>query len=127
MVEAIASGKKAAFSIERFLRGDNLRAGSEEAVAAVEKLPKETIEKRPRREGRMLSAEERKGSFGEIKGTLEREAAEEELRRCNACGNKAFIRYPDDCMTCYTCEKDCLREAIRVSSGHVSSPVSCWG
>jgi NAD-dependent dihydropyrimidine dehydrogenase PreA subunit len=28
--------------------------------------------------------------------------------------NKAVIRYPDDCMTCYTCELKCPEAAIFV-------------
>jgi NADPH-dependent glutamate synthase beta subunit-like oxidoreductase len=128
VVEAIGSGKRAALSIDRFLKGEDLRDGREqEQPAPMEKLPKETIEKRQRQSGPLLSIEERKGNFREIKGGLEREAADQEQRRCMACGSKAFIRYLDDCMTCYTCEKDCPREAIHVSPGHVSSVVSCWG
>ena len=93
----------------------------------MEKPPKETIEKRQRQEALILSVGERRGNFREIKGGLEPEAAEEEQQRCMACGSKAFIRYPDDCMTCYTCEKDCPKEAIHVLPGHISSSVSCWG
>lgn len=127
VVEAIASGKKAAVSIDRYLRGIDLKAGREAEVNVVNKPPREGIEKRPRQATSLLPIDQRKRSFREIKAGFGKETAEQEERRCMACGSKAFVKYLEDCMTCYTCERDCPEKAIFVSPEHISPGVSSWG
>ena len=127
VVEAIASGKKAAVSIDRYLRGIDIRAGREAKVKVVKKPPREGIEKRPRQATSLLPIDQRKRSFSEIKAGFGKETAEQEERRCMACGSKAFVKYLEDCMTCYTCERDCPEKAIFVSPEHVSPGVCSWG
>jgi len=127
VVEAIASGKKAAVSIDRYLRGIDLKAGREAEVNVVKKPPREGIEKRPRQATSLLPIDQRKRSFREIKAGFDKETAEQEERRCMACGSKAFVKYLEDCMTCYTCERDCPEKAIFISPEHVSPGVSSWG
>ena len=127
VVEAIASGKKAAVSIDRYLRGIDLNAGREAEVKVVKKPPLEGIEKRPRQATALLPIDQRKRSFSEIKAGFGKETAEQEERRCMACGSKAFVKYIEDCMTCYTCERDCPEKAIFVSPEHISPGVSSWG
>jgi NADPH-dependent glutamate synthase beta subunit-like oxidoreductase len=127
VVEAIASGKKAAVSIDRYLRGIDLKAGREAEVNVVNKPPREGIEKRPRQATSLLPIDQRKRSFREIKAGFDKETAEQEERRCMACGSKAFVKYLEDCMTCYTCERDCPEKAIFVSPEHISPGVSSWG
>jgi NAD-dependent dihydropyrimidine dehydrogenase PreA subunit len=39
---------------------------------------------------------------------------------------KAAIRYPDDCMTCYNCERDCPEGAIYVGPERVDWVVLPW-
>jgi NADPH-dependent glutamate synthase beta subunit-like oxidoreductase/NAD-dependent dihydropyrimidine dehydrogenase PreA subunit len=126
VVEAIASGKKAAVSIDRYLRGDDLKAGREVETLIV-KPPREGVEKQPRQPIVSITVEDRKGSFREIKTSFSPEMAEREGRRCMACGSRAYIVYPYDCMTCYTCERDCPEKAIYVSPEHVSIGVLSWG
>jgi NADPH-dependent glutamate synthase beta subunit-like oxidoreductase len=127
VVEAIASGKKAAVSIDRYLRGEDLKAGRETEVKVVEKPPREGVEKKPRQAIPLLPIDQRRSNFHEIKMGFDKDRAEQEERRCMACGSRAFIKYLDDCMTCYTCEKDCPEKAIFVSPEHVLSKVSSWG
>lgn len=127
VVEAIASGKKAAVSIDRYLRGIDLNAGREAEVKVVKKPPLEGIEKRPRQATALLPIDQRKRSFSEIKAGFGKETAEQEERRCMACGSKAFVKYLEDCMTCYTCERDCPEKAIFVSPEHIPAGVSSWG
>jgi len=43
--------------------------------------------------------------------------------RLNSEG-KAYIAYPDDCMTCYTCEMSCPTEAIYVHPFKAELPSS---
>jgi NAD-dependent dihydropyrimidine dehydrogenase PreA subunit len=37
-----------------------------------------------------------------------------DVLRMDEKGEKAIIRYPDDCMTCYTCELKCPVSAVDV-------------
>ncbi len=127
VVEAIASGKKAAVSIDRYLRGKDLKAGREAEVNLVKKPPREGVEKRPRQAIPLLPVDQRKSNFNEIKIGFDKERAEQEEKRCMACGSRAFIKYLEDCMTCYTCERDCPEKAIYVSPEHISPGVSSWG
>ena len=127
VVEAIASGKKAAVSIDRYLRGKDLRSGRDAGVNVVKKPPREGVEKRPRQAIPLLPVDQRKNNFNEIKMGLDKDRAEQEERRCMACGSRAFIKYLEDCMTCYTCERDCPEKAIFVSPEHVHPKVSSWG
>lgn len=127
VVEAIASGKKAAISIDRYLRGKGLKSGRDAEVKTVKKPPWEGVEKRPRQETALLPVRQRKKNFEEIKVGFSKEVAEREAQRCMACGSKATIKYLEDCMTCYTCEWDCPEKAIYVSPEHVPPRVSSWG
>jgi NADPH-dependent glutamate synthase beta subunit-like oxidoreductase len=127
VVEAIASGKKAAVSIDRYLKGKDLKAGREAEVKVVKKPPREGVEKKPRQAIPLLPVDQRKSNFDEIKMGFDKDRAEQEERRCMACGSRAFIKYLEDCMTCYTCERDCPEKAIFVSPEHISLRVSSWG
>ena len=63
---------------------------------------------------------------------------------CNGCGicfdscpldvirmdeesQKAVIKYPEDCMMCLFCERDCPEEAIYVSPVKIAQPLLAWG
>jgi len=93
----------------------------------VKKPPREGVEKRARQAISLLPVDQRKSNFNEIKMGFDKDRAEQEERRCMACGSRAFIKYLDDCMTCYTCEKDCPEKAIFVSPEHVLPKGSSWG
>jgi NADPH-dependent glutamate synthase beta subunit-like oxidoreductase len=127
VVEAIASGKNAAVSIDRYLRGRDLKEGRDVEVNPVKKPPREGVEKRPRQAIPLLPVDQRKSNFNEIKMGFGKDSAEQEGRRCMACGSRAFIKYLEDCMTCYTCERDCPEKAIYVSPEHIRAGVSSWG
>ena len=126
VVEAIAAGKKAAVSIERYLLG-KANSKIEAAQLPVVQPPREGVEPKPRQESPLLPADLRKNGFDEIKARLSPEAFEYETKRCMACGSRASIRYLDDCMTCYNCERDCPEQAIFVAPGHLLSRTACWG
>ena len=40
---------------------------------------------------------------------------------------KAVIKYPDDCMLCLFCERDCPEDAIYVSPVKKVLPLMSWG
>lgn len=127
VVEAMASGRKAAFSIDTYLRGQDLRAIKRTQFSLVKSSPREGVEKMSRQQTRLLAPHKREGTFEEIKLTLKAEAAEAEAQRCMACGSKASIKYLEDCMTCYSCERECPQGAIFVAPDHIASKIACWG
>ena len=127
VIQAIASGKKAAVSVDRYLRGKDLKAGREAEAKVVKKPPREGVEKKSRQATVLLPVDERKRSFEEIKVGFTSEIARQEAHRCMACGSKASITYPEDCMTCFSCERDCPEKAVSVSPAPVPPRISSWG
>lgn len=114
VVEAIASGKKAATSIDRYLRGEDLEVEREIPVKKVAKPPKEGIETEARQAAPLLPVEQRIRSFREVKTGFTEEMAMEEAQRCMTCGSKAYIAYFENCMVCYNCELECPSKAVNV-------------
>jgi heterodisulfide reductase subunit A-like polyferredoxin len=104
-IEAVAAGKEAAISIDRYLRGKNLseerekpmpeKARYEEIYAGQAKAPRERTERLP--------IEERRRTFSEVKKGFSEEQARREALRCLNCGL---------CSECLQCVAVCKAEAI---------------
>ena len=103
VVDAIAAGKRAAISLNRYLRGQDLKAGREKEVKLVEEVSKEGVEKRPRQAMPRLPVEKRVGGFEEVETGFTEEMALREAERCLNCGG---------CSECLECEKACEAKAI---------------
>lgn len=103
MIEAIAAGHQAAISIDRYLKGEDLKEGrEEEGLKPVETIDweiSEEIKRRPRQEMPKLSLEDRALSFEEVELGFSRDMAIEEAKRCLNCGI---------CSECKACEKACF-------------------
>lgn len=110
VVDAIAAGKRAARSIDRFLKGQDLREGREEEWKAVENIPLEGYEKTRRERMPRLSVEERRGSFKEVQLGFTEEQVRREASRCVSCGI---------CSECYQCVEVCQANAVK----HDDKPV----
>lgn len=96
VIDALASGKKAAISIDRYLRGEDLREGRHGEGPQQSRL-KVGIEGKPRKERlneSVLPVEKRKGNFREVEMGFTQEQAREEAERCLSC-------------ECKLCMKDC--------------------
>lgn len=104
VVDAIAAGKRAARSIDRFLKGQDLKEGREEEWKAVENVPLEGYERVPRERMPRLSVEERKGSFKEVQLGFTEEQVRREASRCVSCGI---------CSECYQCVEACQANAVK--------------
>ena len=104
-IEAVAAGKEAAISIDRYLRGQDLfegrpkpkpeKARFEEIYADQPKASRVPME--------MIPAEERRRNFSEVKKGLSEEQAKKEALRCLNCGI---------CSECLQCVALCKAGAI---------------
>ena len=110
---AVAGGRRAAVSVDRFLSGAELRRPETSRPVADDMLKRLDPEKLVRlaRRNRPLSGRE---GFAERRAGLPLDAVLAEAGRCLTCGGKAVLAYTDDCMTCYTCEVRCPAGAVDV-------------
>lgn len=127
VVDAFASGKEASISIDRFLRGEDLKAGRTAKPNQVVRPPLTGMEYLKRQETPVISLETRTRSFNEVRANLSEEVMTIEARRCMSCGSRAVIKYPEDCMLCIYCERDCPQKAIYVSPEKNIVPLLAWG
>jgi NADPH-dependent glutamate synthase beta subunit-like oxidoreductase/NAD-dependent dihydropyrimidine dehydrogenase PreA subunit len=135
IVQAIASGKRAAISIDIYLRGGDkqiLAATANNAVSMGTYLkrcgvnPENRVPEEPenayygpgsRQEPVVLPAEQRTVSQDEVNKGLPRELAVSEAKRCFRCSQyePPVVLYPDECWFCGTCVEECpVKGAIRM-------------
>jgi heterodisulfide reductase subunit A-like polyferredoxin len=103
VIEAIAHGKQAAISIDRFIRGEDLIEGREKEWKAIEGVETEGYDRIPRERMPRLAAQERSGNFNEVQLGFTEEQVRGEAQRCLNCGV---------CSECYECVSACLAEAV---------------
>lgn len=102
VIKAIAAGKEAAVSIDRYFRKEDLKVGRVHEEEAA-KTPQMTFGTQPRTHITLLKKEERIRDFKEVELTLTEDQAVSEARRCLNCGI---------CAECLECEKVCAPLAI---------------
>jgi heterodisulfide reductase subunit A-like polyferredoxin len=102
-VTAVAAGRRAAISADRFLRGEDLRANRE--APPREKATKDLhgVARRPRRPMRTIPLEERRTTFRELELGYDEEEARAEASRCLACSG---------CCECELCVAACEKGVI---------------
>jgi len=103
VIEAIATGKRAAISIDRLLNGKDLRVDREEKIERVKELPIVGVKKKVRQIMPLLSYDKRIGNFNEVELGFTEEMAVDEAERCLQCGG---------CSECHICESVCEAKAI---------------
>ncbi len=103
VIEAIAAGKQAAVSIERFLQGKDLREGREKEWTAVQEVRTEGYDRVPREQMPRLAPHTRKHGFDEVQLGFTEEQVKKEAERCLNCGI---------CSECYQCVEACLADAV---------------
>ncbi len=107
VVDAIGAGKKAAYSIDRYLRGDQAtveynRPASDSIVDFPKHAPAVMVANE-RAHGSFVDPEQRIKTFEEVSLGLSEEEARREAGRCLNCSV---------CSECGECVKACLREAV---------------
>ncbi len=103
VIAAIATGKEAGISINRYLRGLGLTEGRQITPKRVEKVSKEGVKPTARASMPLLELDRRKGSFAEVEQGFDEKIAIEEAKRCLNCGV---------CSECLECLKVCEPGAI---------------
>lgn len=83
-VRAIAAGKEAATSIEFYLAGMDLKTARPAPPKRIEEVPKEGVEKEPRKVMPVIPLEKRMG-FDEVEIGFNQEMATQESKRCLNC------------------------------------------
>ena len=103
VISAIAAGKEAAISIDRFLRGLELKGERPLAREKVKEVARKGITREPRVAIPAIVPGKRVKSFIEVEISLDEQSAVREARRCLNCAV---------CSECLECLKVCERKAI---------------
>jgi heterodisulfide reductase subunit A len=104
-IEAVATGKEAAKSIDRYLMGVDLVEGREEVLIPIEdiEIDESATKMRYAPAIRTLSMTKRKTTFGEVELGFNKATAIAEAERCLSCGV---------CCECEKCVEACKLEAV---------------
>jgi len=98
VVEAIADGKRAAISISRYLRGENLRLGRDITLSAITEPQKEKYDPAPRVQMVCLEPQKRVKNFSEVQKGVTKKGVVQEAKRCISCGTCCVQACPYDVM-----------------------------
>ncbi len=96
VIEAIAGGKEAAISIDRFIQGIDLREGRGGETALATEFSREMYHPAKRAEMPVLKPEDRVTHFEEVQLGLTEERVVEEAKRCLACASACIQACPYD-------------------------------
>ena len=130
-IDAIASGKQGAVSIERYIRGLHLTDGRnavyEEMKTADVRLPINNINTTPRQYAPDVDHAEAIHSFNDLRKGLTEEQIAAESGRCLHCG-RSFVDF-DKCIGCGICTHRCKFDAIhlvRVDDTQFAENMANW-
>jgi NADPH-dependent glutamate synthase beta subunit-like oxidoreductase/NAD-dependent dihydropyrimidine dehydrogenase PreA subunit len=98
VIEAIADGKQAAVSIDRFILGRDLRLGRDQVFPTITEPQKEVYNKIDRIQMPRLDPQARIKSFDEVQKGFTEEMVLEEAKRCISCGTCCVQACPYDVM-----------------------------
>jgi NADPH-dependent glutamate synthase beta subunit-like oxidoreductase/NAD-dependent dihydropyrimidine dehydrogenase PreA subunit len=122
VVAAIAAGRRAAVSIDRYHRKEDLKEGREATPNRVSNPPKERIPLLPRRQTPLLSVDERRRNFREVATGFDEDMAYDESRQCMTCGSRAVINTVEECRLCQACERNCPQKAASIGPVKTGEP-----
>jgi heterodisulfide reductase subunit A-like polyferredoxin len=105
VVKAVFAGKEAAKSINRYLMGEDIKAGREKdwTKDLADKADVSNVAKVPREKYPLMKPEDRKTNFKEVGIGFDEAQAIAEAQRCLNCGI---------CSECYQCVDACIAKAI---------------
>jgi NADPH-dependent glutamate synthase beta subunit-like oxidoreductase len=113
VVEAMARGRQAAESVDRFLNGGHLRFGRKYDGPFETDFEIDTSKSNGTSRAKIAQQHfQGKGDFRELEQGINRETARKEAERCLSCG-EPFGKYRT-CWFCLPCEVECPRDALWV-------------
>ncbi|MBW2060039.1 MAG: FAD-dependent oxidoreductase [Deltaproteobacteria bacterium] len=113
VIEAMASGRRAAESVNRFLNGDDIRYGRQYEGPIETEFEIDTSRASPEERADIpLYRLKGRGDFKEIEQGFDTATARREATRCYSCG-QPFGKYRT-CWFCLPCEVECPHDALRV-------------
>jgi NADPH-dependent glutamate synthase beta subunit-like oxidoreductase len=113
VVEAMAGGRQAAESVDRFLNGGHLRFGRKYDGPFETDFEIDTSKSNGTSRAKIAQQHfQGKGDFRELEQGINRETARKEAERCLSCG-EPFGKYRT-CWFCLPCEVECPRDALWV-------------
>ena len=98
VIEAIADGRQAAISIDRYLSGQNLRLGRDRELKAIKEPQKGKYDKTVRAQMLYLDPKKRVKNFNEVQKGLTKGVVVQEAKRCISCGTCCVQTCPYDVM-----------------------------
>jgi NADPH-dependent glutamate synthase beta subunit-like oxidoreductase len=122
VIGSITAAKRAAISIDRYLRGEDLKKGRDVITERVKKPPREGIPKMGRLERPLLTLGQRTKNFREIVIGFDEEMVYQESRRCMTCGSRAAINPVEECRLCQACERNCPQKAVSIQPAKTTNP-----
>jgi NADPH-dependent glutamate synthase beta subunit-like oxidoreductase len=96
VIEAIADGREAAVSINRYLSGEDLCYGRDRRLFPVKTVQKDKYDPSPRGRMPVLDGKARISSFDEVQTGFTGEMAVKEAKRCISCGTCCIQACPYD-------------------------------
>jgi NADPH-dependent glutamate synthase beta subunit-like oxidoreductase/NAD-dependent dihydropyrimidine dehydrogenase PreA subunit len=98
IVEAIADGRQAAISINRYLSGQDLRLGRDRELTVIKEPQKEKYDPAARAQMPYLEPQRRVKNFSEVQKGFAKKVAVQEAKRCISCGTCCVQACPYDVM-----------------------------
>jgi ferredoxin len=98
VIEAIADGRQAAISIDRYLNGQNLRLARDVQLKAIKEPQKGKYDRAARAQMPYLEPKKRVKNFNEVQKGLAKGVIVKEAKRCISCGTCCVQTCPYDVM-----------------------------
>jgi NADPH-dependent glutamate synthase beta subunit-like oxidoreductase len=98
VIEAIADGRQAAISIDRYLSGENLRLGRDRELVTIKEPQKGKYYRAARAQMPYLEPKKRVKNFNEVQKGLTKGVTVQEAKRCISCGTCCVQTCPYDVM-----------------------------
>ncbi len=126
VIEAVANGKKAATSIDRYVRGEAIQEPEKKVWVTLSdsefNAREGDYDAVPRQEMQMLPIENRQGTFNIVELGLTESQAKLEASRCLKCDLSIEVG-TNDCVLCGRCSMVCPMGALRIVDANDESKV----